>query len=73
MKNTSDNPRETWQSAILSAEEADAMDALYWLQMTPNERVAFAWQLSEELFSLCPPELKDEQGLSGSVGRLEDR
>ncbi len=61
--------RSTWQTSISRLDDKSGADD-FWLQMTPNERVAFAWTLSEEMWALAHPEQANEPGLSRSIARV---
>lgn len=49
-------------------EKAGADD--YWLNLTPEERVELAWELSAETWQLAHPDSEDEPGLPRSVARV---
>jgi hypothetical protein len=55
-----------------SEAEADA-DALYWDRIPMNQRAAFVWQLSLELYTLANPGSSHEPGLSRSTARITGR
>lgn len=42
--------RASWQSRLVSHEEASQSDALAWLAIPVDERAAFVWELSQEVF-----------------------
>jgi hypothetical protein len=52
--------------------EADRHDAEYWRQLTPDERVLLAWQLSVEQWELLGRKA-DEPGLCRSVASVRRR
>lgn len=52
--------------------EADA-DALYWQRIPMDQRAAFVWQLSLELYALANPSSSYEPGLSRSAARVTRR
>lgn len=54
--------------------EADAdADALYWDRIPVDQRAAFVWQLSLELYALANPGSRYEPGLSRSTARVTGR
>jgi len=46
--------RATWKAEVTRADAAsEDDDDLYWLQLSPAERLALTWELSRELYSLA--------------------
>lgn len=65
-------PRRATVRRFTSNAEADAHDAEYWRQMSPGDRVLFAWRLSCEQWELLGRKA-DEPGLCRSVARVRRR
>jgi hypothetical protein len=65
--------RASWETRIFRNDpegEAEA-DARFWAQMTPEDRVLLAWELSQEAFALAYPEdAAADPRLSRSVVRI---
>ena len=55
-----------------SAAEADRHDLEYWHQLSPADRVAQVWRLSQELWQLRG-EMPDESGLRRFPARIRRR
>ncbi len=61
--------RSQWTTKITRLEDEQGADD-YWMDMTPEERMRFAWELSLTAWKLAHPEYEDEPGLPRSVARV---
>lgn len=60
--------RSQWRTKVTRLEDEQADD--YWMEMTPGERMTFAWELSLSAWKLAHPDYEDEPGLPRSVARV---
>jgi hypothetical protein len=52
------------------AESMSDQDALDWDRIPVDDRAAFVWQLSQEVYALAHPDTPPQPGLSRSVVRV---
>jgi hypothetical protein len=67
--------RAKWQAQVFRAgqeEEMEQADAEFWTHIPLHERLAFAWQLSHEMFYLTQPK-RHERRLPRSAFRVMRR
>ena len=61
--------RSQWTTKIRRLEDENGADD-YWMEMTLEERMTFAWELSLSTWKLAHPDYDDEPGLPRSVARV---
>lgn len=61
--------RSQWVTKVTRLEDEKAADD-YWMEMTPEERMSFNWELSLSAWKLAYPDYVDEPGLPRSVARV---
>ena len=61
--------RSQWTTKVTRLEDEQGADG-YWMDMTPEERMNFAWELSLSAWKLAHPDYADQPGLPRSVARV---
>ena len=56
--------RDTWEGGTLSLQEMESFDEIWWLRLSPIERIGLVWELSSEGFGFneSSPRLRGSAG-----------